>query len=115
MSESKPTQAPQERLFLVYVNSDDDDDHHIELELEGLVEAAGGVVAGTARQRLDKPHKKGYIGKGKVEEVKLYAAEVDADTVVIDSELSGIQIRNLEEEFGLRVVDRTTLIRRDAV
>lgn len=110
MVQAKPTQAPQEKLFLVFVNSDEVEDPHVELELEGLVEAAGGVVAGSARQRLDKPHKKGYIGKGKVEEVKLYALESGADTVVIDAELSGIQLRNLEEEFGLRVVDRTTLI-----
>ena len=76
MPEAKPTQAPQERLFLVFVNSDEDEDQHVELELEGLVEAAGGVVVGMTRQRLAKPHKRGYIGSGKVDEVKLYAEEL---------------------------------------
>jgi len=110
MPEAKPTQAPQERLFLVFVNSDEGEDPYVELELEGLVEAAGGVVVGMTRQRLAKPHKRGYVGSGKVDEIKLYAEEVGADTVAVDAELSGIQLRNLEEAWGMRVVDRTTLI-----
>lgn len=110
MSETHATQAPQERLFLVFVNDDDSDDNYVEQELEGLVEAAEGIVVGSTRQRLKRPHKKAYIGKGKVEEVKLYATEAGADCVVVDAELSGIQIRNLEEAWELRVVDRTTLI-----
>src|SRR5690349_3807512 len=99
MPEPKPTQEPQERLFLVYVNPDESDDLYVEMELEGLVEAAGGEVAGSARQRITKPHKRGYVGSGKVEEIKLYAAEAAADCVVVDAELSGIQLRNLEEDW----------------
>lgn len=110
MPELKPTQAPQELVFMVFVNSDEADDEHVELELEGLVEAAGGTVVGSTRQRLDRPHKSGYIGSGKVQEVLAYAVEAQADTVVVDAELSGIQIRNLEEILGRRVIDRTTLI-----
>lgn len=110
MPELKSTQAPQEQVFLVFVNSDEADDEHVELELEGLVEAAGGTVVGSTRQRLDRPHKSGYIGSGKVQEVLAYAVESQADTVVVDAELSGIQIRNLEEILGRRVIDRTTLI-----
>lgn len=110
MRTSEPTTEPTERLFLVYLNQDDSDDRTVERELEGLVDAAGGEVAGATRQRLGRPHRATYIGSGKVEEVMLYAAEAQADVVVLDTELSGIQIRNLEELIKTRVIDRTQLI-----
>lgn len=100
----------KEQLYLVCVNSDDSADALVEAELEGLVEAAGGEVAGWARQRLEKPWKGTYIGSGKVEEVRGSAAEAGADAVVFDCELSGMQIRNLEEVLKVRVIDRTQLI-----
>ncbi len=100
----------KEQLYIVCVNSDDTEDALVEAELEGLVEAAGGEVAGWARQRLEKPWKGTYIGSGKVEEVREGAAEAQADAVVFDCELSGMQIRNLEEALKVRVIDRTQLI-----
>lgn len=98
------------KIFLVFVNEEADDDDYMEAELEGLVEAAGGEVVGMTRQRLDRPYKGHYIGTGKVGEVRDAAAETAADMVVFDCELSGIQIRNLEEEIKKPVVDRTQLI-----
>jgi GTP-binding protein HflX len=74
------------------------------------VEAAGGEVVGSARQRLNKPYRGTYLGSGKVEEITAYAAETGAEGIVVDAELSGIQIRNLEEETKKRVLDRTQLI-----
>lgn len=106
--ETRPEQ--KERLFLVYVNSESAEDTAVEQELEGLVEAAGGEVAGATRQRLDRPYKGTYVGTGKVEEIQAYVAETQADVVVFDAELSGMQIRNLEEKLGKRVIDRTQLI-----
>ncbi|MBX3112701.1 MAG: GTPase HflX [Fimbriimonadaceae bacterium] len=103
-------ETPKERLFLVYVNEDESEDLYCEQELEGLVEAAGGEVAGSTRQRLGRPHKATCVGSGKVEEVKAYAAETQADVVVFDCELTGIHIRNLEERLERRVIDRTQLI-----
>jgi GTPase len=100
----------KEKLYLVCVNSDESEDAYVELELEGLVEAAGGEVSGWSRQRVDKPWKATYVGKGKVEEIKEGAAETASDLVVFDCELSGMQIRNLEEAIGKPVVDRTQLI-----
>lgn len=100
----------QERLFLVYVNQEQSEDHFCELELEGLVEAAGGEVAGSTRQRLDRPYKGTCIGSGKVQEVKAYVAETQADVAVFDCELTGMQLRNLQEAIGVRVIDRTQLI-----
>lgn len=99
-----------EKLFLVYVNQDDSEDECVEAELEGLVEAANGEVVGSARQRIEKRWKATYVGKGKVEEIKEAAAETGADSVVFDCELSGLQIKTLEERIEKRVIDRTTLI-----
>lgn len=100
----------KERLFLVCLNADEAEDAYVEAELEGLVEAAGGETAGWARQRLDRPWKATYVGRGKVEEIKAAAAEATADAVVFDCELSGMQTRNLTEAIGIRVLDRTQLI-----
>ncbi len=101
---------PVERLFLVYVNQDASEDETVENELEGLSEAAGGEVVGSVRQRLPKPHRSTFIGPGKVDELKAYVAETAADVVVVDAELSGSQIKNLEEAISHRVIDRTQLI-----
>jgi GTPase len=110
MPKPQSLETPTERLFLVYVNADEGEDDLVEAELEGLVEAAAGEPAGSVRQRVAKPTKATYLGSGKVDEIKAYIAETAADAVVVDCELSGIQIRNLEEAWERRVVDRTTLI-----
>lgn len=107
---SHASQNDTEQLFLVFLNADSAEDEAYEQELAGLVEAAGGEICGTARQRVDRPQKRAYVGKGKVEEIALAAAECAADAVVFDAELSGIQIRNLEEDLKRRVIDRTSLI-----
>jgi GTP-binding protein HflX len=106
----KTQEDHREKFLLVFVNEDQNEDDVVEGELEGLVDAAGGVVVGSARQRVDRPYKGTYIGSGKVEEVRDACAEVQADGVIFDCELSGIQIRNLEEIVGKRVLDRTQLI-----
>lgn len=100
----------KERIFMVFVNEEQADDAYTEAELEGLIDAAGGEPVGSARQRVERPTKSTYVGKGKVDEIKEAAAETQADAVIFDCELSGIQIRNLEETLALRVMDRTQLI-----
>jgi len=104
------TESDTERAFLVYVNEDDTEDSYVEAELEGLCEAAGVLVVGSIRQRIDRATKRTFLGKGKVEELAMHVADTGADVVVFDCELSGIQGRNLEEEIKCGVVDRTQLI-----
>ncbi|AIE83373.1 GTP-binding protein protease modulator [Fimbriimonas ginsengisoli Gsoil 348] len=99
-----------ERAVLVYLNEDENEDRMVEAELEGLCEAANVEPVASIRQRLDRPWKGTYVGKGKVLEISALAAEVDADLVLIDAELSGIQQRNLQDQIGRKVVDRTQLI-----
>jgi GTP-binding protein HflX len=99
-----------ESAVLVYVNMDEEDDVMVEEELEGLCEAANVEPVSNIRQRLDRPHKGTYLGKGKVQEVAALAAEANSDIVILDAELSGMQTRNLEEAIGRKVIDRTQLI-----
>lgn len=79
-------------------------------ELEGLAEADGIEVIGKIVQSLDKPDTATFIGKGKVEELAEMCRSMDIDVVIFDEELSGIQIRNLEDALDVRVIDRTILI-----
>lgn len=86
-----------------------DFDHSME-ELKSLAEAAGKQVAGVIVQRMPEVNKAFYIGTGKVEEVRGYAGECQAEEVIFDNALSPSQIRNLGRELGLPVLDRTNLI-----
>lgn len=79
-------------------------------ELEGLAEAAGIVVLGNMIQNLERPDRVTYIGKGKVEELSEMAANMEANMVIVNDELSGIQMRNLENALDLRVIDCTVLV-----
>ncbi|MCK8061273.1 MULTISPECIES: GTPase HflX [unclassified Fusibacter] len=79
-------------------------------ELAELTSAAGAEVAMTIVQNKQTIEAATYIGKGKVEEVRLAVVTEDANLVIFNDELSGAQIRNLEEMLGVRVIDRTALI-----
>ena len=61
-------------------------------------------------QHLERPNKATFIGSGKVEELALMCENMEIDTVIFNDELSGMQLRNLEEALGVRVIDRTILI-----
>lgn len=99
-----------EKAALVYVNEDEAEDQIVEEELEGLCEAARVDPVASIRQRLDRPHKGTYVGKGKVEEIAALVRESEADVVLFDCELSGMQTRNLQEAVQTKVIDRTQLI-----
>lgn len=79
-------------------------------ELEELVKAAGGSVEGRVTQAREKPDVAYYLGKGKIEEIAIYADELDVDTVVFNDELAGSQMRNIEDKIERKIVDRTGLI-----
>ncbi|NLW17697.1 MAG: GTPase HflX [Firmicutes bacterium] len=79
-------------------------------ELAALVEAAGAEVVGEVVQSRNRPHPATYFGKGKVVEIAALVAATEATLLVVDSELTPSQIRNLEEEIEVQVLDRTQLI-----
>ena len=79
-------------------------------ELAFLADTHGIVPVKRFTQRLDQPNTATYVGEGKLEEIRAYAAEHEIDVVIFDDELSPRQIRNLEKELKIRVIDRTILI-----
>lgn len=110
MSRLHETAQAVEKFFLVFVNSEESEDAYVEAELEGLVEAADAQVVGSLRQRVGKPVGATYLGSGKVLEIKHAAEEAGADAIVVDTELSGVQLRNLEDKTEKRIIDRTQII-----
>ena len=82
---------------------------HLE-ELERLVDTAGGVVVGEVTQQIDKPNPATYLGKGKVEELRMAIEDKNASLIVFDDELSPSQGKNIEDATGQRVMDRAELI-----
>ncbi len=80
------------------------------LELARLVETAGGEVVQVIQQRRSSAHPQTVVGEGKVQEIALSAQTLGATLVVFDRDLSPTQVRNLEAQIGIRVVDRTEVI-----
>ncbi|KAF3890972.1 MULTISPECIES: GTPase HflX [Nostocales] len=79
-------------------------------ELGRLVETAGGEVLQNMRQKRSRTHPQTVVGEGKVQEIALTAQTLGANLIVFDRDLSPAQIRNLESQIGVRVVDRTEVI-----
>mgnify|MGYP000904267473 FL=1 len=102
---SKEVDSDSERAVLVGV----EDEEALE-ELGELLKTAGGCEVGRMVQSRDKKDTAFFIGKGKLKELMLLSQAVGANLAVFDEELSGAQIRNLEEALGLKVIDRTQLI-----
>ncbi len=84
-------------------------DDHLR-ELADLADTAGAVVVGELTQQIDRPHPGTYLGKGKLEELRLRVEELDASLVLFDEELSPTQGKNIEDAIGKRVMDRAELI-----
>ncbi|MDY6206160.1 MAG: GTPase HflX [Prevotella sp.] len=84
-------------------------------ELEFLADTAGAVAVKRFTQRLNGPNQTTYVGKGKLEEIRQYIkdeedAEREIGMVIFDDELSAKQIRNIEGELKVKILDRTSLI-----
>ena len=105
--------ADQDRVLIVGLMTDGITPDRFEdglAEIARLVETAGGEVLQTMRQKRSHPHPQTVIGAGKVQEIALIVQTVGANLVVFDRDLSPAQIRNLESQTGVRVVDRTEVI-----
>ena len=105
--------SSHDRVVLVGLQVDQTSDQEFEdslNELIGLVDTAGGEVLQTIRQKRSRPHPQTFVGEGKVQEIALRVQTVGANLVAFDRSLSPAQIRNLEAQFGVRVVDRTEII-----
>ena len=99
-----------ERVLLVSVDTGEFDAEVSLAELAELVATAGGEVVGIATQKKESPDKATCLGSGRAQEIALQCEAEDIDLVVMDRELSPTQLRNLEEIFPCRLIDRTMLI-----
>ncbi|GIE27197.1 GTPase HflX [Actinoplanes italicus] len=112
VTEVEYRQLRLERVVLVGVwteGSVEDADNSL-TELAALAETAGSQVLEGLIQRRKQPDAATFIGRGKVDELRDVVIMTGADTVICDGELSPSQLRKLEEQIKVKVVDRTALI-----
>lgn len=100
----------REKCLLVAVQLSNEEEENDMEELKELVEAADGVVISSIIQNKQSIDNRYYVGQGKIEEIANYVKELEIDTIIFNDELSGSQIRNIEEVVDAKVIDRTRLI-----
>lgn len=105
MIESSLQEDNGERAIIVGADTEESLQELSELALACEVTVVNQVYQ--KRSRLDPVY---YIGSGKVKEIAMLVQAVGANVVIFDDELSGSQVRNLEQNLGVKVIDRTTLI-----
>jgi GTPase len=105
-ADGRTTGRAKQRAFAIGALQEGDDLS----ELRELLLTAGVATVGQSVQHRDQPHPNTYLGPGKLEEVKAQAKAADANLIAVDDELSPRQGRNLEEQMGMPVIDRTAII-----
>ena len=80
------------------------------LELDFLARTAGAETVKQFTQKLPHPDNKTFLGKGKTEEVRLFAEENEIDIIIFDDELSPSQLRNVEAIYGCKILDRNNKV-----
>lgn len=107
------TAVKQERVVLVGIitpNETEEQEKEYLEELEFLVETAGGETVRTFTQKMQRPERATFVGTGKLEEIRDYVKSEEIDIVVFDDELSPSQLRNIENELQVKILDRSNLI-----
>lgn len=102
--------GPKDAALLVSVDTGEFDAEVSLNELAELADTAGAEVKARILQKREMPDKATFVGSGRLEEIKDICAQEGIPLLIFDEELSGSQIRNLEEATGCRVIDRTMLI-----
>ena len=100
----------KERAVLAGVNTGAFDAEASINELAELADTAGAEVLAKFIQNRESPDNAAYLGEGKLREIRDFCRQQEADLLILDDELSGIQLRNIEEITGVHAIDRTTLI-----
>jgi GTP-binding protein HflX len=110
---SYDTAVKQERAILVGVitahETEAQEKEYLE-ELEFLVDTAGGTTVKSFTQKLQRPDRATFVGSGKLEDIRAFVVEEEIDMVVFDDGLSPSQLRNIERELQVKVLDRNNLI-----
>lgn len=102
----------EKAVFVGVIKQGDDERQVMEYldELEFLAETAGAHGVKKFIQKVDRADSRTYIRSGKLQEIKDYITENEIDVVIFDDELSPTQLRNIERELNIRILDRTNLI-----
>lgn len=100
----------KERAFLISLDCGEYDAESSMAELEELAKTSGAEIIGEMIQKRPAPEAATYMGKGALEEICDFCSNHNIDLIIADGELSPVQIRNIEDLTGVRVIDRTTLI-----
>ena len=100
----------KERAFLISLDCGEYDAESSMAELEELAKTGGAEIIGEMIQKRPAPEAATYMGKGALEEICDFCSNHNIDLIIADGELSPVQIRNIEDLTGVRVIDRTTLI-----
>ena len=112
MAKITEAQHTEKAVFVGVIKQGDDERQIMEYldELEFLAETAGAVGVKKFIQKVDRPDSRTYIRSGKLLEIKEYCEENEIEVVIFDDELSPTQLRNIERELNIRILDRTNLI-----
>ncbi len=110
MIEAKKTVETAVLIGVIHREQDETQIEEYLDELAFLTETAGGEPVKRFTQKLDRPDPRTFIGGGKLQEVMDYVKEHDIQIVIFDDELSPTQLRNIEREMKVRILDRTNLI-----
>ena len=112
MAKITEAQHTEKAVFVGVIKQGDDERQIMEYldELEFLAEPAGAEGVTKFIQKVDRPDSRTYIRSGKLLEIKEYCEENEIEVVIFDDELSPTQLRNIERELNIRILDRTNLI-----
>jgi GTP-binding protein HflX len=107
------TAVKQERAVLVGVITANETDERAKEyleELQFLVDTAGAETVKIFTQKLQKPDRATFVGSGRLEDIRAFVKEEEIDIVVFDDELTPSQLRNIERELQVKILDRNNLI-----
>ena len=110
MTEQISNEVTSENVLIAGISRQQPDFDYTMTELGELAKADNYTVVGEVRQNLDRAVAATYFGSGKVDDIRQLANVREASTVIINDELSPSQLRNLEKQTKLHVIDRTQLI-----
>ena len=112
MAKITEEQHNEKAVFVGVIKQGDEERQVMEYldELEFLAETAGAIGVKKFIQKVDRPDSRTYIRSGKLQEIKQYIEENEIEVVIFDDELSPTQLRNIERELNIRILDRTNLI-----
>ena len=112
MFQVKQEQAPERAVLVGLITPQQPEKKTNEYldELAFLAETAGAEPVKSFVQRVDFPNPRTFVGTGKLEEIKTFVEEQEIELIIFDDELTAHQVRNLEKELKIKILDRTNLI-----